>query len=411
MGRCTKLLLPVSLAASCLGLTACASWVTAAKVTDQNPKVKGFRYSLAAPYLLVTPTPDGTVTYQWLSLPDTSRQYAVQAHSFLALHTTQLTLEHSILTKMVAKPDSSAVASDALTQAGSVFEAKAKASAKKKEDAAAADKAALDKLKDALATAETNERATRLALAKAQGKDELLRAQKPPDKEQVFQADMELNNAQLDQQAAEDEVARIKKLMSGNAGITTSGSNADAGNSANSAANSAASANTAIPANAAAPASSAGTPDSTPTAEAAKFAKAWGPVLFRVIQTKDKVTLRAVALQAPYDTYGQPEKPTGQAAPPKASAQSVEFSGQWNKADNSLTLKPGEPSSVLLKPDQFKLALGDHPVKTKSTVTVAPGGDAFKVKFDRPLSAGKYTLRVGLKDSSVGAKTLTFEVP
>jgi hypothetical protein len=148
----------IALAGSMAG---CATWVTVEQVTEQND-AKGLRYSLAAPYLLMKPANDGTMTYEWLMLPDESRTYAIETHSVLSTRSLEAKIEHALLTKVVAKPDASALPSELLTQAGVVLEAEKKAEAKEAEAEATKAKTESAALKTALQAAQANERTTKL---------------------------------------------------------------------------------------------------------------------------------------------------------------------------------------------------------------------------------------------------------
>lgn len=345
--------------------TGCASWVTV-KSTKEFPTAKGFRYSLTAPYLLVAPADDGSLTYQWLSLPDTSKQYAVETHSLLATHTTELTINHAILDKIVANSDSSAVAVEALNQAGAVFEAKRKGALKEKSDAKTAAKDADRKLKELLATAEAAERTTSVDLQKAQAKADLLRGQSPQDKGMVFEAETNLKIAQIDHDAALNEVNRIKGLKaSANLGA----------NSRNDGANT-------------------GTGETRP--------QAWGPVLFRVVQTSSGVTLQAIHTQTLYDAYGEKSAASG-------DGLALEITAAWNAPDKSLTLST-EAKFPELTPDRFRLNQGDKPFETKMAVKKGDDGKSVTVTFDPALPKGSYVLQLAFKDKTK-ASPAKFDVP
>ena len=355
-----------NIAVSVIGATlfsGCTSWVTVTSVKE-HPKAKGFRYSLATPYLLVAPANDGTMSYEWLSLPDTSRQYAIRVHSLLATNTTDLTLDHSILTKLAGKSDSAALATEVLAQAGSASEAKAKAKLKEQQDAKTADKAAQDKLQQSLDSAESAERTSDVALQKAQAKVDLLQSQKAPDADKLLEAQTNLKLAQIDHDAAQKDVDRINGLISVSNG---SGSTS--------------SANT-------------GTPP--------EQAKAWGPLLFRVVQDGSKVTLQAVNRQSPYGTYGEKPKSTG----------ILEVTGTWDPSAKSLTLALKSGGEFpLLNADRLSLNRGDSTFQTAMTPAASADKATVAVTFKPVPTKGSYHLQLVFQKQGVAANVVDFEVP
>src|SRR5690349_14190487 len=220
---------PLAATASALILVGCASWVSVKPVAG-NPKVKGLRYSLATPYLLMKPNADGTLTFEWLYLPDASKQYAITKYSILATSSLQISLEHGILTKLVGKPDSSAVATTAMTQAGTVLAAGETASKKASEAKETAAKTESEKLKTAVAAAETSQRTAELAFEKAVAKRAFLKEQNPPDEKLVAEAELALKLAEIDLKGAEKELARVKGLLAAS-GSTDGGANTPSTNS------------------------------------------------------------------------------------------------------------------------------------------------------------------------------------
>jgi hypothetical protein len=63
----------------------------------------------------VEPGADGTASYTWLYLPDTSQQYVVTANSFLAKYTLDVKTSNGILTQVGQSMDSTDVASKLLS--------------------------------------------------------------------------------------------------------------------------------------------------------------------------------------------------------------------------------------------------------------------------------------------------------
>ena len=96
--------LPLAPAAALL-LAACTTWVD---VKPYTGKEEGYRYSLPAPFLLVQPQPDGTATYTWIYLPDKSKTFAIEQHSFISKFTLDVTLQNGLLTSVKSKIESQA---------------------------------------------------------------------------------------------------------------------------------------------------------------------------------------------------------------------------------------------------------------------------------------------------------------
>src|SRR5215470_4113159 len=121
--RIARLLLCALFSCTVMG---CVSVVTVEKYTGRE---KGLRYSLPQAFLLVTPHPDGSATYDWVFLPDQKNEYVVRVTSFMAKYTMDITLENGLLKKVTAKADTSGVAVKALDAAQSVYTARTSAAA------------------------------------------------------------------------------------------------------------------------------------------------------------------------------------------------------------------------------------------------------------------------------------------
>jgi hypothetical protein len=106
-------------------VSGCISYTSVQK--DPDGKRPGIRYALPRPYLLVTPNPDLTVTYQWLYLPDRSNQYVVTSWSFLAKYDLDVQVENGLLTSVGSKQDTGGVASQLISTLASIEAAKLKA--------------------------------------------------------------------------------------------------------------------------------------------------------------------------------------------------------------------------------------------------------------------------------------------
>lgn len=122
-----RLLLGTSLAlAATLGSSACTTWVTslpATKITadGSNPEQNGLRYFLPIPVLIVTPQPDGTVKVETDYMPDPRHEYVVYAGSFMSTHKLEVkTDDKGFLTDVTMNQSSAAVAQELAKQSGDV---------------------------------------------------------------------------------------------------------------------------------------------------------------------------------------------------------------------------------------------------------------------------------------------------
>jgi hypothetical protein len=61
-----------------LALGGCATFVESERAT---PTSEGLRYSLPAPFLMVTPKPDGTLDVTTVNLPDPDNTYTLRTKS------------------------------------------------------------------------------------------------------------------------------------------------------------------------------------------------------------------------------------------------------------------------------------------------------------------------------------------
>jgi hypothetical protein len=131
--------------------TGCYSSVTVRPATEAST---GIRYSLPATYLLVTPSANGSATYTWLYLPDTTQQYAVEADNFLTMSTLDVQTENGLLKQVGQSMDSSAVASKALSSYAALraAEAKSKSSSKSGDDSSSSDSSTSGKSKKSQST-------------------------------------------------------------------------------------------------------------------------------------------------------------------------------------------------------------------------------------------------------------------
>ncbi|HEY6123974.1 MAG TPA: hypothetical protein VIV63_04935 [Steroidobacteraceae bacterium] len=345
-----RLKISITMLVATFALAGCASWVSVEKVTNDNPKVKGLRYSLSTPYLLMTPKADGTVTYEWLHLPDMSKQYAITKHSMLSTSTLEITLEHGLLKKIVGKHDSTAVATAALGQAGTILAADETAKKTAADAQKTAAKAETEKLKTAVATAQAAQRAADLDFKKAQAKRDFLNDQKPVDDKALADAELEVKMAQIDLNAAEADLARANASLAAT-GSTNGGANTDD--------------------------------------KAQQFLR---PLLFRVVQ-KDggAVDLQAVNNPAEFPDYSGIASAGGSAG----GAAPAAFDCQWDATKKVLVLSAAEEATIVK--DRITLNLGAAALAVKATLDPDKAAKSWKITFDKKLAPGKYHMQFPYK--------------
>lgn len=81
---------------------------------------KGIRYSLPKPFILVTPSHDGSVAVEVMMMPDPDNTYAIASYSFLSTYALDMGVEKGMLKRVGSKIDSTQVASDAIKASGAV---------------------------------------------------------------------------------------------------------------------------------------------------------------------------------------------------------------------------------------------------------------------------------------------------
>jgi len=100
-----------------LMLGACTN-INVKKATSDT--VPGIRYALPKPFIQVTPSADGSLTVEQVYLPDMANTYAIDATAYASSLTLEISIENGLLTKIEMKPDSAAVAEQAIKTAGEV---------------------------------------------------------------------------------------------------------------------------------------------------------------------------------------------------------------------------------------------------------------------------------------------------
>lgn len=347
------LLKPLAIAALCASLTSCISVVKVEKFTG---KEKGVRYSLPVPYLLVTPKSDGTASYEWVYLPDPENEYAVRTISFMSKYTTDLTLDNNLLKKVTAKSDSTGVAAKMFDAAQSVYSARtaavADATKKEADKNAAAQKAIAD---------------AQLELKQAQGELTVLESNAAlgVTNAQLLAAKIKIAQAQAKLEAAMAAARRSLAAMNVSGGDDLESS------------------------------------------------QAWGPVLFKVVQTADDVNLVAVNIQQRFDT--------GLAVAPPTTTPTRVFSFSGPSAferspSGSLLFKVVADASIdSVDAESLTLIQGNLPYK-ESKVTLTLDSDKKTVLVDISPCPPKgnynmtlpYSTKSGEKPKSTG--TISFDV-
>jgi len=106
--------------AALVGSASCASSVSVKPVDADSAGVRGIRYCLPQPFLVITPQEDGSVTARWHFLADRSQEYAVDAWSLLGKHKLEIKTIHGLLASVDWKGEADAVAAEAVKAAGEI---------------------------------------------------------------------------------------------------------------------------------------------------------------------------------------------------------------------------------------------------------------------------------------------------
>lgn len=103
---------------SVLAISGCAR-LTVTHVTSENKSnVEGIRYYLPKPFLQVAPRADGTVSVTVVYLPDTTKEYAIDASSWFSSYAFQISRDSlGLLSGVEYKSDTTAVAQQAFASA------------------------------------------------------------------------------------------------------------------------------------------------------------------------------------------------------------------------------------------------------------------------------------------------------
>lgn len=358
-----------------LSVQGCATWVDVEKfnqpVTDpKNPSEvpaatqKGFRYSMPEPYLLVKPKADGTATYDWVFLPDRNNEYVVSPQSFLATYKMTIATENGFLTSASFDGTANEVASKLASVVGDVNAANktAEATAQK----------AVEQAGKTKATADETAFNTKLAAA-----------QKAVADAEVTQtsAATELNFYESGAgKSAKDEVklAALLAKQKADAMLTLMRSRLQD-----------------------VLASSSGAKDDGGAQQG--VGKAMGPVLFRLVQTANSVSLVQVDIQRVFETSGTPAKATS----PSASAAATLTAKKVSKAAGTTVVDFSASAAIeIVNGGVLNLNKGNEAYdKSKVAYKKETEDKQYKVTFSPTLPLGDYTLVVVYdKDKSAQLK-------
>ena len=189
-----------------LATTGCVTHVSVVKVTPENDAcVKGERVRLPAPFVVGTPTPDGTIKYAIQYFPDPDQEYAIDSWSFMAKQKLDVSrTTDMVMTKLTLAQDSTAVANQLAGSLGNAGKSAidsvvskeqtqvtaAQAAAKAKQDNVTAKKADLA-AKDAIVAKD------QAAVDSAQAVLNTLTAAQPQDQTAIKAAQVALTAAHL----------------------------------------------------------------------------------------------------------------------------------------------------------------------------------------------------------------------
>jgi hypothetical protein len=311
----------------------CMTWITSERLTDN---AEGLRYALPAVFLRVTPQPNGTMMVEKLILPDESQEYVLRVDSFIAAYSFNATVASGLLTSATFAPDTTGVAAKAVETTGNLLKTRIETSAD--------------------AQGKRNEAAQRAKSTAEEAKTELIVA------EVKLQRLKDLGKTGFDIEEAETAVAvaraKFERARQAAAAFGFTEFNAPG-----------------------------------PVGEGGKFAKAWGPVLYRVVMSRDGVALQPVAAQRQFDT-SVAAKPASAANAPSPELRFTPPSGPV-RPGATLMLQATEPlhkvQLVQLRDTKTKQPVGPS---LTDKASVAPNNQSLTVVLPSDIPDGAYTLDV-----------------
>lgn len=314
---------------------------------------KGFRYSMPEPYLLVKPKADGTATYEWVFLPDRNNEYVVAPKSLFATYKMTVATENGFLTSASFDGTANEVASKLASVVGDVNAANktSESAAQKAIEQAAQTKAAAD------------ETAFNTKLAAAQ------KAVADAEATQTS-AEAELKFYESDAgKGAKDEVKLAAQLAKQKADATLALMNKRLQDLL---------------------VSSSGAKDAGAAEPGIKHAM--GPVLFKLVQTANSVSLVQVDIQRTFETSGTPAKET---SPPAGAAPTLTAKNVSNTAGTTVVDFSASAAIEIVNDALLTLNKGNVAYdKSKVVYKKGAGDKQYQATFKPTLPAGKYTLLV-----------------
>lgn len=347
-----------------LSVQGCMTWVDVEKFKHEAPGAKspgvvpastqeGFRYWLPEPYLLVKPKADGTATYEWVFLPDRDNEYVVSPKSLFATYKMAIATENGFLTSASFDGTANEVASKLASIVGDVKAANitSESTAQKAAEQAAKTKAAADE-----AASNTKLAAVQKAVADAEAAQ--------------TNAAAELDFYETGAgKGAKDEVKLAAQLAKKKADATLALMNKRLQDLL---------------------ASSSGAKDNGGAKSG--VGKAMGPVLFKLVQTADSVSLVQVHIQRTFETS---EAPTKSASP--AAGEAITLTVKNVSIAAGTTVVDFSASAAIEIANDAVLTLNrGTDVYNKSKVAYKKGAadKQHQATFKPTLPAGKYTLVV-----------------
>lgn len=311
----------------------CMTWITSDRLTDN---AEGQPYALPAVFLRVTPQPDGTMMVEKLILPDESQQYVLRVDSFIAAYSFKATVASGLLTSATFAPDTTGVAAKALETTGNLLKTRIDTSAE--------------------AQAKRNEAAQRAKSAAEEAKTDLIVAEVKLQRLK----DLGKTGSEVEEAETTVAVARAKFERARQAAAAFGFTEFNAPRSG---------------------------------ADRGEFPKAWGPVLYRVVMSRDGVALQPVAGQREFDT-SVAAKPASAANAPSPELKFTPLGGPI-RPGATVVLQANEP---LQKVDRVQLrdAKTKQPVGPSLTdkASVAPNNQSLTVVLPSEIPDGTYTLDV-----------------
>ena len=334
-----------------LMLSACTTVIGVEKVNGPTDEKKGLRFALPAPFLLVTPRPDGGIDVEVKYFPDPENEYAIHTWSLMSAYTLEVNLEGGLLKDVTYKPNDSAVVARLVESAGKVTEAKFQTEAaaeKAKAERVASARTAARKAEDEVAAIEAELRT--LEDLQKEGKD----------------VSAKITDARIRLAVAK---ARAESARAGVAVAVDSSFN--------------------VPHDPKSPTS---------------FPVAWGAVLYRIVETPQGVALRRIADQKEFETARRPEMTP---SPQARVIFRIEGSGVVTPDKEKLlrlTIKGSSAVQEVLDDARLYDSTGsDVAGQFKPLLTLQPGGSAVVVDFNSGTPTGEYRLSFGAKTTAGGS--------